>query len=211
MLKKILGRTEAQPRPPSEPDQKRSVGARIRQLFRTPHKQPDLIGIGKRIQSYFENLVKGKDRTAEASRKTLEAVHGKDPSSDPHINVKQPARAKAPDFTRFNPVSFRPAFLPEPVQDSCDKVINCLPEGENFSETQLRVKAHILAAERIHNTVWMTFPDHDIDRNVSLGEGNDPGSVLETLGELSKLNLDESTKRSIEVLQESVAYYHSKY
>jgi hypothetical protein len=211
MLKKILGRTEAQPRPPSEPDQKRSVGARIRQLFRTPHKQPDLIGIGKRIQSYFENLVKGKDRTAEASRKTLEAVHGKDPSSDPHINVKQPARAKAPDFTRFNPASFRPAILPEPAQDSCDKVINCLPEGENFSETQLRVKAHILAAERIHKTVWKTFPAHDIDRNVSLGEGNDPGSVLETLGELSKLNLDEITKQSIEVLQESVAHYHSKY
>ena len=211
MLKKILGRTEAQPRPPSEPDQKRSVGARIRQLFRTPHKQPDLIGIGKRIQSYFENLVKGKDRTAEASRKTLEAVHGKDPSSDPHINVKQPARAKAPDFTRFNPVSFRPAFLPEPVQDSCDKVINCLPEGENSSETQLRVKAHIMAAESIHNTVWKTFQQNIVVRDVSLGQGNDPGSVLETLGELSKLNLDERTKRSIEVLQESVAYYHSNY
>jgi len=208
MLKKILGRTEAQPRSPSEPDQKRSAGSRIRQLFRTPHKQPDLIGICKRTQSFFENLVAGKDRTAEASRKTT--VHGNDPSSDPHINVKQPARTKAADFTRFNP-SFRPAFLPVPAQDSCDKVINCLPEGENSSETQLRVKAHILAAESIHNTVWKTFTQNIVIRDVSLGQGNDPRSVLETLGELSKLNLDESTKRSIEVLQESVAYYHSKY
>ena len=211
MLKKILGRTEAQPRPPSEPDQKRSVGARIRQLFRTPHKQPDLISIGNRIQSFFENLVKGKDRTAEASRKTTEAVHGNDPSSDPHINVKQPARTKAADFMRFNPSSFRPALLPVSAQDSRDKVINCLPKAENSSETQRRVEAHIVAAERIHTSVWKTFDQNSIDHNVSLGQGNDPGSVLETLDELSKLNLDEDTKRSIEVLQESVAYYHSKY
>jgi hypothetical protein len=59
--------------------------------------------------------------------------------------------------------------------------------------------------------VWKTFQQNIVVRDVSLGQGNDPGSVLETLGELSKLNLDESTKRSIEVLQESVAYYHSKY
>jgi hypothetical protein len=211
VIKNLSVRKEAQPLPASDLYRERSIGSKIRQLFRPEHKLGSSIGILYRIQSFFSNLGRSRDRAEEASRKAMDTLRKKDPGLEPLRNVKDPVRGHPTAFKQIDPLpEFRPAYLPMSATDLCDMVIKFLPEKDQNSEYRLKIQTHIMAADRIHTSVLETFQYNGIDRALPLGEGNKPESVLKTLDELAKLTLDRESTSSIEVLQQSVSDYQQR-
>ncbi len=211
MFKRLNERKEASPLPPSDFFRGRSLGSRFRELFRPTHKLGSSIGIFHRMQSFFSNLGRSRDRTEEVSRKAMDVLRSKDPGLEPPVHVKDTVR-KNPTASRQLATfpAFTPGYLEMAAKDLCDSVTNALPEKDSPTEHRLKIQTHIMAADRIHNSLWENFRFDQIDRNLSLGEGNTPESVMKTLDAVAKLDLDPASKKSIEVLQQSVSHYQQK-
>ncbi len=190
----------------STPSLTEKITAGFRSIFQRTAEPGASLGFTHQIKTFVSNFFSGKKQNEDSFSSNIVIVNVK--SDAPHLH--KPTQRVAPDRARADHIhDFKPGYLPvmstelkRMLLDAADPVNQ---PGQNLQRRDIR--DHIDAADRIHNSLWESFPAYVINTDLSLGEGSQPEDILLTLKSASKLAIDKTARDSLQVLIKSVSFY----
>lgn len=188
--------------PPSKP-------AFFKRLFQRSAE----FGLLYKIKSLIDRIKTGIKQVRVDQQDLMTKLRESVPRIDSTAHIKdtpiakhQPSSHPAPSSLPKPLETFEPGNLGMDIDDLTFAVAKVIIEPTE----RLMVTTHLMAADRIHASVCVSYPLPFVDSNLNLGESNAPSAILATINRINKDELSEEVQQSMEVLRKSVVFYNAK-
>jgi hypothetical protein len=182
-------------------------------LFQRSAELGDGFSLLHRIKSLIDRIKTGIKQVQIDQQDLMTKLRESVPTIDNVAHIKdtpiakhQPSSHPAPSSLPKPLETFEPGNLGMDIDDLTFAVAKVIIDPTE----RLMVTTHLMAADRIHASVCVSYPLPFVDSNLNLGESNAPSAILATINRINKDKLSEEVQQSIEVLKKSVVFYNAK-